>query len=93
MDGVIVLIWAIAISLMYGSTPRLMRIYERCLKYMVWGVLLCFGWVVVRTGISDWGALFRGFLAFEIPDEANGVAGLTVVLSGLSAAVGQHHVG
>jgi Mn2+/Fe2+ NRAMP family transporter len=86
--GVIVLIWAIAISLMYGSTPRMMRIYERCLKYMVWGVLLCFGWVVLRTGISDWGALFRGFLAFEIPDEANGVAGLTVVLSGLSAAVG-----
>jgi hypothetical protein len=55
---------------------------------MVWGIVACFGVVVARTGISDWGALLRGFLTFEVPGERNGVVGGVVVLSGLAAAVG-----
>ncbi len=86
--GFPVLAWAIATSMMYGSSPRFTRIYERILKYMVWGVVLCFGLVVARTGISDWGALLRGFTMFEIPEGSAGVSGMMVVLSGLSAAVG-----
>jgi len=86
--GLVVLVWAVVLSMLYGSTPRMTRWYERILKYMVWGVILCFGLVVFRTGISNWGGLLRGFVSFKIPGEANGVAGATVVLSGLSAAVG-----
>jgi manganese transport protein len=58
------------------------------LQAMVWGVVACFALVVLRTGIPDWGAVARGFLAFEVPGERNGVAGATLVLSGLAAAVG-----
>jgi Mn2+/Fe2+ NRAMP family transporter len=76
--GFIVLAWALLISSMY----------ERALKYMVWGIVLCFGWVVLRTGISDWGALIKGLLVPSVPGERNGVAGATIVLGGLAAAVG-----
>ena len=90
--GAVVLVWAVAISGIYGRSPAAVRIYERLLQAMVWGIVLCFGWVVLRTGISDWGALARGFFAFEIPDTRAGVAGVTLVLSGLSAAVGVNMV-
>jgi hypothetical protein len=68
------------------------RRYERLLQVMVWGIVLCFTWVVLRTGVSDWGALARGFFAFEVPGERSGVLGTTLVLSGLSAAVGVNMV-
>ncbi|NQZ95649.1 MAG: divalent metal cation transporter [Myxococcales bacterium] len=86
--GVAVLAWAVSLSLLYGRSEAWLRTYERLLKYMVWFVILCFGFVVSQTGISDWGALGRGFLAFEIPQGRAGIIGATVVLSGLSAAVG-----
>lgn len=90
--GGLVLVWAIAATMMYGTSPGWIRAFERLLKYMVWIVILCFAIVVVRTGVSDAGALLRGFFAFQIPDTKNGVAGATVVLSGLSAAVGVNMV-
>lgn len=90
--GFLVLPFAIAISMMYGSSPRLLRAYERLLKYTVWGVVLCFAWVVFRTGIDDWGALAKGFFTFQIPDKTNGVEGWVLVLSGLAAAVGVNMV-
>ena len=86
--GAGILVWAVVISGLYGRSPGAVRAYERVLLVMVWGIVLCFGWVVLRTGISDWGALVRGFIRFEIPDTRAGVAGVTLVLSGLSAAVG-----
>jgi len=86
--GVVVLVWAVLISSLYGRRPELIRVYERLLRYMVWGIVVCFAWVVIRTGISDWGGLFRGFVGFAVPGERNGVLGVTVILSGLSAAVG-----
>jgi len=91
--GLAVLAWAIGLSFMYGSSPLLIRWYERILKYMVWGIVLCFGWVVIRTGIDDWGALFRGFFTFRIPravELPNGeqIQGATLAISGLAAAVG-----
>lgn len=84
----VVLAWAILLSSMYGSSPAFIRWYERLLKYMVWGIVLCFAWVVLRTGIRDWGELFRGFLPFKAFGEANGVKQITIVVSGLAAAVG-----
>ena len=86
--GFVVLAWALALSMLYGRSPRLVRVYERVLKYMVWMIVLCFGAVVLRTGVQDWGGLLRGFFAFQVPGERSGVIGATLVLSGLSAAVG-----
>ncbi len=86
--GFVVLAWAVLISSLYGRRPELIRVYERLLRYMVWGIVLCFAWVVARTGIADWSALVRGFVGFAVPGERNGVLGVTVILSGLSAAVG-----
>lgn len=90
--GFVVLAWAIALSTLYGRSPAWVRSYERILKIMVWGIVLAFGAVVVRTGIHDWGGILRGFFTFQIPTEKNGVLGTTLVLSGLSAAVGVNMV-
>jgi len=87
-----VLAWAIALSMMYGGSDRLIRWYERILKYMVWAIVVCFGYVVWKTGVSDWGALFKGFFTFEIPGEKNGTSGGILVVSGLAAAVGANMV-
>ena len=90
--GTLVLVWAITVSGLYGRSERAVRAYERLLQAMVWGIVACFAWVVAQTGVSDWGALFRGFLAFEIPGDRGGIAGVTLVLSGLSAAIGVNMV-
>lgn len=90
--GGVVLVWAVGVSGLYGRSPRAVQRYERALQAMVWGIVLCFAWVVYQTGISDGDALWRGFTAFEIPDERAGIAGTTLVLSGLSAAVGVNMV-
>ncbi len=92
LAGGLVLVWAVVVSGMYGRSERWVRVYERLLQGMVWGIVLCFAWVVFRTGISDWGELLRGFLTFQVPDDRNGVAAVTLILSGLSAAVGVNMV-
>lgn len=90
--GLGVLAWALGVSTLYGRSPRWVRVYERTLQVMVWAIVLCFGWVVVQTGVRDWGALAAGFFAFEVPGEVHGIAGVTLILSGLSAAVGVNMV-
>ncbi len=86
--GVGVLLWATITVVGYGSSQRWNQIFDNALRFLVYGIILCFGFVVARTGIHDPGALFKGFFAFRIPSEANGVSGLPVVISGLAAAVG-----
>lgn len=90
--GVAVLAWASAVSMTYGSSARWVRSYEKMLKYMVWMVVICLGLSVMKTGVNDWGALLRGFTAFEIPGERNGVRGIDIVLGGLASAVGVNMV-
>ncbi len=90
--GAGVLVWAVAVSGLYGRSARWVRVYEVLLQAMVWGIVGCFAWVVARTGVSDWGELLRGFTSFSVPDTRNGIAGVTLVLSGLSAAVGVNMV-
>ena len=92
LAGAVVLAWALAVSGLYGRSARWVRVYERLLQVMVWGIVACFGWVVLETGVSDWGELFRGLFTFQIPDERNGIAAVTLILSGLSAAVGVNMV-
>ncbi len=84
--GALVLVWAIAASMMYAS-GRMIRLYEKALRTMVWLIIAAMLLVVFRTGISDWGALVRGLLP-QLPETRNGIAAVTLVLSGLSAAVG-----
>ena len=90
--GVAVLGWASAVSMTYGSSAAWVRGYEKMLKYMVWTVVVCLGLSVMKTGVNDWGALLRGFYAFEIPGERNGVQGIVIVLGGLTSAVGVNMV-
>lgn len=82
----VVLVWAVLLTSMYGKSPRLVRVYERVLKYMVWGIVFCFGWVVVRTE-TDWGAVLAGFVP-SLPANVGGTSSLDLVVAGLAAAVG-----
>jgi len=86
--GVIVLVWATFVAMLYGKSPLWIRIFERLLKYMVFGIILCFGFVVAKTGIREPRLLFEGFFTFQIPESKNGVSGLSIVIAGLAAAVG-----
>ncbi|MCP5058776.1 MAG: divalent metal cation transporter [bacterium] len=92
LTGGLILVAAVSVSSMYGRSERWVRAYERLLQTMVWGIVFCFAWVVFQTGITDWDGLFRGFFSFQIPDERNGIAGVTLILSGVSAAVGVNMV-
>lgn len=84
--GLVVLAWAVLLSMLYASGAWV-RAYERILRWMVWGIVLAMGLVVFRTGVGEPAALLRGLVP-SLPETRNGVAGATLILSGLSAAVG-----
>ena len=86
--GIFVLVWALLLSHLYGGSPRLVRVYERVLKLTVWGIVVAFGTVVVKTGVGDVGAIARGFVPGGFGREQSSVAAFTLILSGLAAAVG-----
>ncbi len=83
----LVLVWAILLSLLYGRSPRLVRWYERVLKYTVWGIVLSLLWVVLHTD-TDWGAVALGFVPFQFPPAVGSVSSLELAVSGLAAAIG-----
>ncbi|MEZ6196664.1 MAG: divalent metal cation transporter [Planctomycetota bacterium] len=83
-----VLAWAVATSFLYGRSGASRRRYERALKYMVWGIVLAFAWVVARTGVRDWGELLRGFFVPGLPEPRGELSAEMLVAAGLSAAVG-----
>lgn len=83
----VVLIWAIALSSLYGAGARWVRLYERLLKNIVWAIVLCLLAVVVRTH-TDWGAVLRGLVPFQFPAAVGGVRSLDLAVSGIAAAVG-----
>ena len=76
-------VWALA----YGRSRKLLAWFEGSLKVLVWGIVGCFGLVVLRTGIHDPMALLAGFIP-SLPESESGVSALTVVVGGLAAAVG-----
>lgn len=87
--GLVVLVVAVSMSMLYGASATAVRWYERLLKYMVWGIVLCFGAVVVsKLDRIDWGAVLRGYTTFRIPGRHQDVAAVELVISGLAAAVG-----
>lgn len=78
----------IALVWNYGSKPRGIRLYETFLRWMIRVVILAFLIVViVQIGRHqvDFGAIFRGFTAFAVPDRPGA---LTTVLGAIGAAVG-----
>ncbi|MCC7397648.1 MAG: divalent metal cation transporter [Planctomycetes bacterium] len=81
-----VLAWAVWLSLAYGKNARLVRIYERCLKYAVWGIVVALLVVVVRTP-TDWGAALCGLVP-SLPPPQHGISSISVAVAGLGAAVG-----
>jgi manganese transport protein len=60
------------------------RTFERILKYMLMFMVGAFLLVVIKTGLN-WGELFKGYFAFHIPWNREGI---TIVLGQLGAAVG-----
>ncbi len=79
---------AILMSLLYGRSPRLVRIYESCVKVLVIGVIVCFALVVGATaGDTNWGEVLSGFIP-SIPEARGGVDPWTMIASGIAAAVG-----
>ena len=84
----IVLGIAVSLSWMYGSSPRLVRVYERVLKYMVWGIIFAFGLVLIKIGIKEPGAILKGFTSFSVPESREGVQSVTLIISSMAAAVG-----
>lgn len=86
--GLLVLGVATPVVMLYGSSPRWIRVFETLLRVMIYGIIVCFGVVVAKTGIAHPGDLMRGFFGFAIPPANHGVSGLSVVISGLAASVG-----
>lgn len=90
--GLIALAWCIAVSLLYGRTQKLVRVYESILKWMVWFIIACFLFVVVKTGLPEPSKFFAGFVP-SIPADAptpdgEKIIAIVVIVSGLAAAVG-----
>jgi Mn2+/Fe2+ NRAMP family transporter len=90
--GLCTLAWCVSTAMLYGLSARFVRAYELLIKGMVWFIVLCFGFVVIRTGIPHPGDLLSGLIPFRIPGENQGVLGSTLVVSGLAAAVGANMV-
>ena len=90
--GALCLVWCVAVALLYDARPKLVRLYENIIKATVWFIILCFGFVVLKCGIPRPQDLLPGLLSFHIPGERQGVRGMTLVVSGLAAAVGANMV-
>lgn len=83
----LILVWGVVSAQLSVGRSRWKTLFDTVLKVLVWGIVLCFAWVVMKTGIPDPAALTRGFLGFRIPPDQGDVSGAYVVMSGLSAAV------
>ena len=81
-----VLIWAVLLSTMYGKSPRLVRVYERFLKYTVWGIVVMLLWVLLNTE-TDWGGVLAGFVP-NLPEDRGEFRSIDLAVAGIAAAVG-----
>ncbi|MCP3916473.1 MAG: divalent metal cation transporter [bacterium] len=90
--GAIALAWCVGVGLLYQKHTRMVRAYENILKGMVWFIIACFAFVVAKTGVPNAGELLSAIASPSIPGEFKGVEGVTLVVSGLSAAVGANMV-
>jgi len=88
LAGALILAVAIAWAFAYGKSSRTLRLFEGSLKILVWGIVACFGIVVLKTGIADPGDLLAGYIPFRVPEGTSDVSPMTTIVGGLAAAVG-----
>ena len=84
----VVLVISTAITWNYGSGHKGIRLYEKSLKLLVWGIVIAFAIVIVRVTIEgriEWGKVLRGFLPLYIPTDSMGV---TTLMAAFGAAIG-----
>ena len=84
--SVFVMVWAVMLSTIYGKSPRLVRAYERFLKYTVWGIVAMLLWVLINTE-TDWGGVLRGLIP-SLPEDRSGFRSIDLIVAGIAAAVG-----
>ena len=69
----------------YGKGKRKsVLMFERTLKYLVWGLVFALLIVVIKTGI-DWSKAFKGLFFLSIPNDYNGIM---IILGLLGASIG-----
>ena len=95
--GLLALIWCVAVGLLHGREKKFIRAYEHVLTFMVWFIVLAMAVVVFKSGIPEPTQVLKGFIP-SIPSDWEGVnsagetaqpiKGMTLVVSGLAAAVG-----
>ncbi|MHC5056747.1 MAG: divalent metal cation transporter [Planctomycetota bacterium] len=86
--GLIVLGVSTAIVWNYAGGRRGIRLYEKLLKVLVWGIVIAFGAVVIGGTIKGkvaWGEVFKGFLPLHLPTDPVGV---TKLMAAFGAAIG-----
>lgn len=82
--GLVMLAVCVAVTWLYGSGSRGLKLFDRLIKLMVAVIVLSFMLVVIRTGVR-WQALWEGLTRFRMPSDKTGIE---VMMGGLSAAVG-----
>ncbi|MGE3171181.1 MAG: NRAMP family divalent metal transporter [Planctomycetota bacterium] len=85
-----VLLGAVWLSWSYGRSPQRARQVERFFKWLIWATVLSMLWVVLNTD-TDWGAALGGFVP-NVPADRGEHAAVTMIVSGLAAAVGVNMV-
>ncbi|MFQ5810600.1 MAG: divalent metal cation transporter, partial [Armatimonadota bacterium] len=86
--ALLILPLATAITWSYGRSARGIRMYERALRYMVWGIVLALLVVVIRqAGSISWGNVFKGYLPLHIPGQDD-PRGVSVMIGAFGAAIG-----
>jgi manganese transport protein len=90
--GLVVLGLATSVVYLYHSGVKGLRVYERIVKTLVWGIVLAFGIVVVTGESVAWDRFFAGVtgVTFLRDFMANGLqeAAIIPVVGALAAAVG-----
>ena len=96
VGGIIALVWCVAVGLLHGRARSFIRTYEVILTGMVWFIVVAMAVVVFQSGVPDPIAVAKGFIP-SIPNDWTGtnadgvetsISGMTLVVSGLAAAVG-----
>ncbi len=86
--GLCILPLATCVTWSYGRSARGIRMYERTLRYMVWGIVLALLIVVVRQAAHiNWGGVLRGYTTFHIPGQDD-PRGVSVMIGAFGAAIG-----
>jgi manganese transport protein len=91
-SGFIILALAMGVVYLYHSGAKGLRIYERIVKMLVWGIVIAFGIVVVTGEPVEWGRFFSGLTGITFIKDfmVNGLQQEAVipVVGALAAAVG-----